>query len=307
MKWNHFKIKVIGLCLFVLSGNGCSKDPTIISISVTDPQIEINGILVPGYPLGVSVNKVSSEIFGEVDYSLPDAEVILFEDNIPIIYLQLDTTRRGSLSVLRSSSFFISETPTLILPNRVYHLEASAPGLPTAVSAKIRYTPVFAIDTILNYRDIRPINAEFYATEVDFQLNGLILENSEGILDMSTKILADTAQITIQTDPTEFLTFRSGFSTIDVNPREGMLPPTISYQVPGGIPDRIEEQDRFVLFNFAFFPEEYNITIREILDRQGSLEGLNTLEADLSPISYNAESGFGSFYIIDLQTIIYEL
>lgn len=304
-------LSLTGMCLaLLLFVPACSLQPSLVGLEEIDPEIEINGLLIDGFPLTVRVNLVSSELLGEIDYSLPDAQVYLFENDRVATHLMLDTmwwSQYAGLAVKKSWSRFVTEEPVSLTPGNSYHVEASVPGLPTAVTARHIYEEVFRIDTVLNYQAVKPAGAERYAA-VDFRATGTVYRNETGTLLQAFSIQENTTQVDSQVDPEDFLGIRPGGSVVGaVNPVAGPLDVIFPHFEPPGGTDRIEEEDSHIFFEYLFIPEDYTLTVRAIIERGGQSESFNASEALLSPVPYNAESGFGSFFILYYQKLSYAL
>lgn len=297
----------LALLLFVPA---CSLQPSLIGLDEIDPEIEINGLLINGFPLSVRVNLVSSELLGEVDYSLPDAEVYLFENDRVATRLLLDTTwwsRYGGLAVVKLWSRFVTEKPVSLTPGNSYYVEASVPGIPTAVTARHIYQEVFRIDTVLNFQAVKPAGAERYAA-VDFRATGTIYRNERGTLLQAFSIQENAIPEYSRVEPEDFLGGVSGGSSIGVvNPVAGPLDVTFPHFAGPNSPDRIQEEDSHIFFEYLFIPEDYTLTVRAIIERGGQSESFNASETLLSPVPYNAESGFGSFFLLYYQRLGYAL
>lgn len=292
--------------IFILvSVTSCSSDITLDLDFSQGPEIEINSIIIDGHRASVTVNRVSTNFIGNLDNALPEAELTLFENGLPISRFELDTNQGFVAS--RTRSKFISYQPVNLRPGSAYHFECSAEGLPTAISALHVFEQLFTVDSVCNPLDILGENRDEFLSLVDFNVTGFFPDLPDNI-SASVGFNLDTNRLEGFGAPPDFLNPLLGPSFILQPNVSEATRVTFLYNTTNFGQNRSRgERENIVLFRFVRFPSAYQQLTDAIFTSGGALGEIGTINDSFESPPSNARVGFGSFYLAEAYMLAYPL
>jgi len=295
---------LVGLSILLLLSS-CQLEPEIgAPLSSVPPEIEINGIIIDGHRAAVTVNRVSSAVVGDLDNSLPNAEVILFEDGKPIDTFKLDTMVGFVAS--RIASKFVSTDTIGLRSGRTYHIECFVPDLPTAISAKQTFQRKLRVDSVIDPESILSNDRQQFINLVDFDLIGLFPKVSDPIW-ATVAIGRERRPLAAFDSLPDFLTPLNFRFPVELNDSTNTQA-NFRYDITNFGPSfGRDDQENFLLFRIVRLPANYQNLIDDIIVREGQLGSFNTTDTDFEPLPSNAQEGLGSFYIAESYFLVYEL
>lgn len=291
------------LILFFLSSvlmtmvHSCRTEPYTLDVEeVRSDEVSVISVLENGIEFGVLVSRVLPLNELDVSYAVENAEVVLYEDMVPIDTLDYVEPRSGDPDPLSSGQYLSADAMNL-RSGSYYHLTVDAPGLRAVKSEPVLFTKVFS---------------DRYAVERNSDTIGNVVEEQpiitfEILTSDDCEIVDGTFQRTLTTtDDVHFLIistrYRSPFFNQESREIIGSNLPVGSYSFDYGplffrIDPNIQPQLTCysIICNTPHFME-----FSEALANQGR-EGIGGLDADPVILPSNIIGGHGYFSVRDRQ------
>lgn len=295
------------VCILIFAF-GCDNEIIIPRFEDDIKDLRVEAALFQNQKLYVDVSRVTSQYVGEVNFSVLDADVTLYENDIPIEYLNLDTAflRRQATPVLGTTRY-VSEGSISLSERSVYHIEVRADGFPKAVSARQQYERAVVIDSILNGNNL--VVASSIVNQLPVEVSGNILSNASGSLHQRIQFNNfDLTNPSIQLDESilQFPHISPVGSPVLVDPVAGSSLGELLYVRPKHHFEQLTSPHLTIYFDYFLFSRGYKEYVEALRSRGGTFQDLNGLEARLDPVPDNSETGYGYFTIVDFQRLIYK-
>ncbi|NJC28360.1 DUF4249 family protein [Neolewinella antarctica] len=138
---SRYKYLLVAVCLLAIVS--CQNDIGINDVEDDGKSLAILAVIRNGESIGVIVSTVQNFTNELVDYRVSDAEITVFEDDVPVYTITERTMDRYIASDIPvSPSVYVSTEKAQLSDNSFYRVEVRAPGYNVAKSSAVKFTKV---------------------------------------------------------------------------------------------------------------------------------------------------------------------